>query len=225
MGMDLHAWTYSIEKAIVFNVVFYAGLFLFVPLVLTKGMKTMRQPAFLLPVLVTIIGIALTPIAQPMAALVVVTLAFLHWRFDLSGLGIQSHGLKGDAVAILLIGLLQFVPVVIQPNLPSFSLERGLLAGLGRLFANPASTVENLFYFGFIAERLSRKTGKWITPPLIGAMYMVHEMSNPEYWYEGMSFGFVFVGVTLLAAAYLWRRSVPVIWLGDGLGKFVSQLF
>jgi hypothetical protein len=121
--------------------------------------------------------------------------------------------------------LLYFVPVFMRPSPIPFSLPNGILAGLNRLFANPASTAENLFYFGFLTERLSGKTGKWLTPPLIGAMYTVHEMSNPEYWYGGMSFGLIFIGVTIMTAIYLWRRSVVVTWLSDGLGRFVSSMF
>ncbi|HEY4691629.1 MAG TPA: hypothetical protein VIK33_20135 [Anaerolineae bacterium] len=56
-------------------------------------------------------------------------------------------------------------------------------------------------------------------------MYTAHEMSNPEYWYEGVSFVLVFLGVTVIAALYLWRRSAVVVWLGDGLGKLVGWLF
>ena len=56
-------------------------------------------------------------------------------------------------------------------------------------------------------------------------MYAALEMSNPEYWYGGMAFGFVFVGVAIWAALYLWRRSAVVIWLGDGLYRFVLGLF
>jgi Na+-transporting NADH:ubiquinone oxidoreductase subunit NqrB len=93
------------------------------------------------------------------------------------------------------------------------------------LFANPASSIESFFYFGFLAERLSHKTGRWLTPLLIGLMYSVHEMTNPEYWYEGMNFWLVFVGVAITAAIYLWRRNVVVIWLGSGLGRKVSRLF
>ncbi|HSF80650.1 MAG TPA: hypothetical protein VLA49_05430 [Anaerolineales bacterium] len=50
-------------------------------------------------------------------------------------------------------------------------------------------------------------------------------MTNLEYWYEGLFFPLIFVGVTLFALIYLWRRSVIVIWLGDGLGRFLSALF
>ena len=95
-------------------------------------------------------------------------------------------------------------------------------AGLDRLLANPASSVESLFYFGFVAERPSARTGKWLTLFLIAAMYTAHEMTNPEHWYEGMNFGFVSVGVALIAALYLWRRSVVVIWLGDGVRWFLT---
>ena len=54
---------------------------------------------------------------------------------------------------------------------------------------------------------------------------MLHEMTNPEYWYEGMRFFPVWVGVAIVAFVYLWRRSVVVIWLGDGLGRLLSRLF
>jgi hypothetical protein len=60
---------------------------------------------------------------------------------------------------------------------------------------------------------------------VIGAMYTAHEMSNPEYWYGGVSFVFIFIGVSLFAAVYLWRRSTVVLWLSDGFGRFISQLF
>jgi hypothetical protein len=56
-------------------------------------------------------------------------------------------------------------------------------------------------------------------------MYTAHEMSNPEYWYEGVQFGAIFIGVTLIAALYLWRRNIVALWLGDGLIRFVSRLF
>jgi hypothetical protein len=62
-------------------------------------------------------------------------------------------------------------------------------------------------------------------PLLIALMYTFHEMSNPEYWYEGMSFTFTFIGVALLTMIYLWRRNIVAIWLGDGLSRFVLLLF
>jgi len=39
-----------------------------------------------------------------------------------------------------------------------------------------------------------------------------------------VQFGFVFVGVTLFVLIYIWRRSVVVFWLGDGLGRFLSRI-
>jgi hypothetical protein len=56
-------------------------------------------------------------------------------------------------------------------------------------------------------------------------MYTTHEMSSPEYWYGGMNFAFIFVGVTIWALIYLWRRSAVAIWLGDGLYRFAGNLF
>ncbi len=43
--------------------------------------------------------------------------------------------------------------------------------------------------------------------------------------FNGMSFALIFIGVSLWAAIYLWRRSAVVIWLGDGLHRFVLNLF
>jgi hypothetical protein len=55
-------------------------------------------------------------------------------------------------------------------------------------------------------------------------MYTIHEMTNPEYWYEDMAFVFTFVAVTAAAALYLWRRSVLVIWLSDGVSRLIMRL-
>jgi hypothetical protein len=56
-------------------------------------------------------------------------------------------------------------------------------------------------------------------------MYVFHEMTNPEYWYGGILFPVIFIGIALFAMIYLWRRNVIAIWLGDGLGWFLTRLF
>jgi hypothetical protein len=194
-------------------------------LILTKGWTTVRQPAFLLPLLVAVVGITLRPFVQYAPVLTLVVLAYLHWSFDLSDLGFRSRGWKGDVLAIILFGLLSLVTPLLQSGPHVLAPVNAFTASLDRLFANPASTTENLFYFGFLTERLSFKTGRWFTPLLIAAMYTTHEMSNPEYWYGGTSFVLIFVGVVIVAAIYLWRRSVVVTWLSDGLRWFVIHLF
>jgi hypothetical protein len=225
LGFDLHTWTYSPLKGVAFDLIIYGGLFLIVPIVLTKGWAIVRRPAFFLPLIVAILAMTLRTYFRPTAALAVIILIYLHWRFDLSKLGFQSCGWKSDIIAILLFGLIYLAPSLLQSNLIPSAPGNAFLARLDRLFLNPASTTEYLFYFGFLAERLSHKTGKWMTPLIIAAMYTAHEMSNPEYWYEGSKFLLIFVGVALTASIYLWRRSIIVIWLGDGLGRFVSRLF
>lgn len=224
LGSDVHAWTYSITKDFLFHIIVYASLFLIAPLVLVKGWPTVRQPSFFVPLLIATAAIILRPFARASVSLVVVVVAYLHWRFDLSDLGIRSHGWKSDAVAILFLGLMNFIPVMLRPGSRTLTLGPALLAGVDRLFANSASTAENLFYFGFLTERLSLKTGRWLTAILVGLMYTVHEMTNPEYWYEGVSFIFVFAGIAITAAVYLWRCSTIVVWLSDGLGKLVMRL-
>lgn len=225
LGVDMQEWTYSPIKDVLFNLVTYSGLYLVVPLILIKGWATVRQRAFLVPLTVAVVAMTARTFVRPVAVLAVIMLAYLHWRFNLSELGIRSRGWRGDLIAILFIGLLILVPKFFQPISLSFAPAQALLTSLDRLFANPATTTENLFYFGFLAERLSYKTGRWLTPLIIGFMYTLHEMSNPEYWYENVSFIFVFIGVTVITAVYLWRRSTVVLWLGDGLGRFLGRLF
>jgi hypothetical protein len=163
LGADVHVWTDSVTKDILFHIVIYAGLFLIAPLVLVKGWSTIRQPSFLVPLLIACTAIGLRPFVRVSASLVVVVLAYLHWRFDLSDVGIRSRGRKRDIAAILLLGLLNLIPGLLQPGSRTLALGPALLAGLDRLFANPASTVENLFDFGFLTERLSLKTSRRLT--------------------------------------------------------------
>lgn len=226
-GVDLHAWTSSAFKSVLLDFIFYAVLFLAVPLVLIKGWDMVRQPAFLYPLCLAMLALSLWHFFHGTAAIVVIVLAYLHWRYDLSDFGLRSRGWKGDVLAILIIGFLGFVPLLMRssPSTHPFTFGTAFLAGLDRLFGNPASSVENLFYFGFLTERLSHWTGRWLTPPLIGLMYTAHEISNPEYWYGGMNFVLIFVGITIWASIYLWRRNVVAIWLGDGLYRFTAGLF
>ena len=220
------SWTASPTKDVLISLVVYSGFFLIAPLILTKGLETVRKPGFLIPLLVAVVAVSLRTYYRPVAALAVIMLVYLHWRFDLSELGIRSRGWRGDCIAVLLVGLIYSIPRLYEPiSLSSFVPGAAFLLAIDRMFANPATTTENLFYFGFLAERLSFNTGRWLTPLIIASMYTLQEMSNPEYWYEGMAFYLVFIGVALLTLIYLWRRSIVVLWLGDGLGRFVRNLF
>jgi len=225
IGADLHAWISSTVYRVLFPLLIYGGVFLVNPLILIKGWQTVRQPAFLVPLLLALAAISLWYVLRGIAVVAVLVLAYLHWRYDLSGLGLRSFGWKGDMGAILLYGLLGVLPNLLRLGTFSFVPGSALLAGLDRLFANPASSIENLFYFGFLAERMSLKTGKWLTPAIIGLMYTAHEMTNPEYWYGGMNFSMTFVGVILVTALYQWRRNIIPIWLGDGLRRFFTAFF
>ncbi len=225
LGTDLRAWTASPAKSILLPLVFYGVFFLALPLILIKGWRTVRRPDFLIPLCLAIAGVTFWRFFWPGATLAVVVLAYLHRRFDLSNYGVRSKGWKADALAVALMGLLGLIPVLMQPARSSLSMTAAITACVGRLFGNPASSVENLFYFGFMTERLSYRTGKWLTPLIIALMYTAHEISNPEYWYGGMNFVLVLIGVALWAGIYLWRRNAVVIWLGDGLYRFVLSLF
>ncbi|HET7010729.1 MAG TPA: hypothetical protein VFI11_08145 [Anaerolineales bacterium] len=219
---DVRAWTYSPAKSALVDVVAYGVLFFFGPLVTVKGWAALRKPGFAVPVLMALVALACRAWFQPAAIAVVVVLIYLHIRYDLSTLGFRSRGLVGDGLAVLALVLLVAIPSLIQPGRQG-GLTEAAEAGLDRLFLNPASSLENLFYFAFLAERLATFR-RPLTPVLIGAMYTLHEVTNPEYWYEGVPFALVFVGVSLACAVYLWRRSLPVVWLGDGLGRFLARL-
>ncbi len=129
-----------------------------------------------------------------------------------------------DVAAVLILGLLPLSIRARSPQPWEWSPDVALLAGLDPLLLNPASTTENLFSFGFLADRLETWTGRWGTPLLVAALYTAHEMSNPEYWYEGMRFPLVFVAVAVTAAVFRWCRNTVSIWLGDGLVRVVVQL-
>lgn len=225
LGRDLHTWTASPIKDVLANLIVYGLIFLVVPLILTKGWDTVHQPRFLLPLTLAILAMTLRTYIRPAAAIAVLVLAWLHYRYDLSELGFRSRGWHGDVMAILLVATLLSVQRFFGNETLSLHFISALSAGVDRWFFNPASTVENLFYFGFLTERLSSRFGRWWTPLMIGVLYGFHEMTNPEYWYEGVFFPVIFVGVAFFAMIYQWRRNVIAIWLGDGLGRFLNRLF
>jgi hypothetical protein len=224
-GADLHAWTFLPLKDVLFNLLVYSGLFLVAQLALTKGRSMLCHPGFRLPLLLAVAGITLHTFFSPAAALGVVVLAYLHYRYDLSTLGFRSFGWKGDAAAIFCLVLISLIPALFQPPPQTLRGSSAWQTGLERLFANPASTTEYLFYFGFIGERLLPRLGRWPTALLLASLYTLHELSNPKYWYGGTSYVLIFFGILIIAVLYLWRRNVAAIWLGDGLGHFASRLF
>lgn len=225
LGRDLHSWTVSPIKSLLFNLIQYSLVFLVIPLILTKGWETVRQPGFLLPLVMIIAALALRSLWRPIAALSVFGLAYLHLRYDLSELGFRSRSWRTDFIVVLILALLLASQRFFNSQPFVFHMGEALRTGLDRLFLNPASTTEYIFYFGFLAERLSYQLGRWWTALLIGLMYTVHEMTNPEYWYGSMFFPVIFIGIVLFTLFYLWRRNVIAIWLGDGLGWFLRRLF
>ena len=222
---DLRAWTYSTLKGLLLFSVNYAGFFLVIPLLLTKGWHIVRKPAFLVPLAAAAVSVVLWYPLHYIATVAIIVYVYLHYRFDLSELGFRSKGWSKDLLGVALIGLLGLLQAVATTTLGQIAILSAFLSTTFRMFANPASTFENLFYFGFVTERLGNRFNRYLVPFLVGAMYTAHEISNPEYWYEGYSFVFILIGVTAMAAVYLWRRNIVVQWLGDGLSWFFSRLF
>ncbi len=224
LGLDLRDWSFSDAKRLLLFIVDYAGFFLVVPLVLTKGWMAFKRPSFIIPVAAASVSVVIWSSVPYVAVIALIVLGYLHWRFDLSELGFRTKGYKGDAAAILLVGSLGLLQAFAASSLLEFALLPALYSALFRMFGNPASSVENLFYYGFLTERFGNQWRRYLVPFLIGALYTVHEMSNPEYWYQGVNFPFIFIGVVVFAAIYLWRRSFIVIWLSDGFRWFLSML-
>ncbi len=224
MGTDMHTWKSSTTSNLLYGLVQYGIMFLVVPMILVKGWQTARQPAFLFPLILAVLAITFSLIYRGIMAFALLIIIYLHFRFDLSDIGIRLRGGMGDIIAILIIGLLYAVPSLMDGTY-ALDWASALFVGMDRWFANPASSVENMFYFGFLTERLFPKTGRLFTPLLIGAMYTAHEMTNPGYWYRGMNFSLVFIGIAVCTSVYLWRRSVVIIWFGDGLSRLIGKLF
>src|SRR4030067_416207 len=147
LGADLRTWTYSTPMDILFPLIIYGGLFLAIPLILTKGIQTVRQRDFLIPLLVAVFAITLRPLVRPAPIVAIAAIVYLHWRFDLSDLGIRSIGWPGDLFAMLIIGALSLAATLMQPAAHTLAPSTALASMLERMFANPASTVENLFYW------------------------------------------------------------------------------
>ena len=102
LGRDLNAWTASPVKDVLFNLLSYSGLYLVAPLLLFKKWETVRQPGFLLPLVLAILAMMLRTYIRPVAAIAILAIGYLHWRYNLSDLGFCSMGWRGDAIAILL---------------------------------------------------------------------------------------------------------------------------
>lgn len=224
LGLDLRDWSSSDAKRLLLSSVDYAGFFLIIPLMLTKGWGVFKKTSFIVPVAVAAVSVVIWSSFHYVAVIALLVYAYLHWRFDLSELGFRTKGWKGDAVAILIVGSLGLLQSFAASSLLELAVLPAFLSTMFRMFGNPASSVENLFYFGFLTERFGNQWSRYLVPFFVGALYTAHELSNPEYWYQGVSFPFIFIGVTVFAAIFIWRRSIIVTWLSDGFRWFLSML-
>lgn len=224
LGADLRWWSTSVPKRVLIGVLVYGAMFLVVPALLSVKRREWGPDLVLLLVL-AIVGLALQSAVRPAGVVAIVAIVCLHARYDLRGLGMRSRGWRLDLAAIALLAVLAFHLDSLGRDTDVPAIGGAFTAALDRLLFNPASTVENLFYFGFLTERLSRWIGVWVTPLVVGLLYLAHELSNPEYWYASFDFGLAFVGAVTLAALYLLRRNVVVVWLADGACRFASRVF
>jgi hypothetical protein len=126
LGVNLREWTYSPIKFMLSGFVVYALLFMVVPLILIKGWDVLRQPSFLLPLVLAIVALTLWYSLRGIAVVAVIVLAYLHRRFNLSEYGIRSCGWKGDILAILIIASLGLVPLLLSNEPYKFAPVRPL---------------------------------------------------------------------------------------------------
>lgn len=225
LGVDLRWWSTSVPKRQLIATLIYGVMFLVVPIALVVDRKALRDPDLWLALAFALTALALWPAARAAGVVVLVVIVCLHARYDLSGLGLRSRGWRRDLAAIGVLAAVSLVLTALQNGTDDPSAGAAVTAALDRMLFNPASTVENLFYFGFLTERLSRWLGVWVTPLAVGSLYMFHEMTNPEYWYVGLQFELTFLGAIALAGLYLVRRNVIAVWLADGACRFASRLF
>lgn len=223
-GRDLHAWSDSRLKSALFGVLVYGALFMAGPVVLEKGGAAARRPTVWVPLVLAAAALGLRLLVRPVALVAVASLGYLHARHDLSELGVRLRLRRRDLAAALVLGLAPLALRAFSQQPWNWHLGSALRAGLDRLLLNPASTTENLFYFGFLAQRLHPWSGRWGTPLLVAALYTAHEMTNTEYWYEGMDFRLVFASVAITTWIYSWCRNTVAIWLGSGLARFAAAL-
>jgi hypothetical protein len=59
LGINMHDWTYSNAKGLVLFSINYAGFFLILPLILTKGWNTVKKPSFLIPMVAAAVSVVL----------------------------------------------------------------------------------------------------------------------------------------------------------------------
>jgi len=220
----MREWSISNTRLFLISFIIYGGVFLVIPLIIVKGWKTVRQPGFLIPLIIAVLATSLWFYYRGIGVVAIFVLVYLHRKFNLSELGIRTYGWKGDLFAIILSGSLHLIFLFFQGPVLLHSPGKAIFSALWMMMIDPTLSIENIFYFGFLTEWLSYDAGKWLTPILIGLMYTTHEMTYPGFWYVSMDFLRVFIPITFLAFLYLWRRSVIMIWLGDGLVKFISRL-
>lgn len=223
LGSDMQGWVYSSTHLALSGFLVYGLIFLVAPLIMVKGWQTVRQPAFLIPLAAAVVSASLWSSLRGIGLVIILALVYLHLRFDLSEFGLRSSGWRGDITATIAVCALYLVPRLLKP-IGGLDPQAGLAAGAFRMLGNPATSAEYFFYFGFLASRLSASFRSGPTSVAVGLMYMLHEMTNPEYWYEGTEFAMLFVGVSIACAIYLWRRSLLPIWLGDGLARTIGAL-
>lgn len=224
LGIDMRDWSNSDTKLFLISLIVCGGVFLVIPLIIVKGWKTVRQPDFLIPLIIAVLATSSWFYYQGIGVVAIFVLVYLHRKFNLSELGIRTIGWKGDLFAIILSGSLRLTLLFFQRPVLLYSPVKAIFSALWQMMVDPALSMENLFYFGLLTERISYDAGKWLTPILIGLMYTTHEMTNPGYWYGGMDFLRVFIIITFFAFLYVWRRSLIMIWLSDGLVRFISRL-
>jgi len=78
LRIDLYNWTYSNAKGLLLFSVNYAGFFLFLPLVTTKGWMIVRKRSFIIPLIPAALSVVLWYPFHYVATIALVVYLYLH---------------------------------------------------------------------------------------------------------------------------------------------------
>ncbi len=224
-GIDVKDWTNSKIKSLLINVIIYGFVFFIIPILYVKKNDIKGNWILISCLLCGLLGLFLSTYSKWFNLLLFISVFILLLRGDLYNLGFEKIKIWEYIIMSIIYILLYSIPSLFSWGNSNNNLNNTIISVIDRMFLNPASTVEYIFYYGFLGKRLILILGKILTPIILGLMYVLHEMSNPEYWYENVNFLFIFIGVSIVSVLFFWKKNLIPVWIGDGIGRFIIRIF
>lgn len=223
-GFDVKNWTYSTLKSLLFNIFIYGIVFYIIPIFYTNRKNLKWNWLIYICSFLSILGLGLSIYSRWFNILLYISVVILIIKGYLTNLGFERIKFWEFILLTIFYGILYLIPVLVTRSNQNLTINDAISSLIDRMFLNPASTVEFIFYFGFIGKRLSLMLGKIITPIALGLMYTIHEISNPEYWFENINFIFIPFGIAIFSYIFLWKKNLIPIWIADGIGRFIAKV-